>query len=325
MTRLVLGIDTSNYTTSLCAVSLEDGTVVAEARKLLPVEAGQRGLRQSDALFFHVQRLPQVMNDLMSQIRDQNLHTSWAAVGVSVRPRPLSASYMPVFQAGSSFAHTFARSLSLPVLPVSHQEGHLAAAQHFLDMPKEAPFVAVHISGGTSDVLVARPTRFGYAITPLGEGADLHAGQFIDRVGVALGGAFPAGPFLEQLAKSARAQPEFRLTSSATGTSLSFSGPCSAALRAIEAGVPGPDVAFAVQQCVANSVAKAVANACVRVPEAKYCVIAGGVAANAHIRERTSHRLAKAAPNLEVLYAPPRFSSDNALGPAALARKHWFS
>ena len=62
---LFVGFDTSNYTTS-AAVCDADGEVLLNARTLLPVREGERGLRQSDAVFFHVRNLP----DLLGQVRE---------------------------------------------------------------------------------------------------------------------------------------------------------------------------------------------------------------------------------------------------------------
>ena len=58
MTEVVIGLDTSCYTTSAAAVTT-DGRVIASCRKLLPVAAGERGLRQSEAVFMHVRQLPE--------------------------------------------------------------------------------------------------------------------------------------------------------------------------------------------------------------------------------------------------------------------------
>lgn len=319
---LVLGIDTSNYTTSLSAVRADTGELVADARRVLPVREGERGLRQADALFFHVQHLPGVMDDLMAQLAAAGISPAWAGIGVSVRPRPFARSYMPVFRAGASFAYAFARALGLPVVPCSHQEGHLAAACHFL-APWDGPFLALHLSGGTSDLMWAERTRFGYRVTTLEEGADLHAGQFVDRVGVALGLPFPAGPSLERLAQQAPRDSGFRVPSSRPSAGLSFSGPCAAALRAVEAGVPGPEVALAVQICIARTVVKAVLRWRDRLG-ARRLVVAGGVAANADIQSRVRRQLATDAPDLEVHFAPARYASDNALGPARIARDYLF-
>jgi N6-L-threonylcarbamoyladenine synthase len=318
--QCILGIDTSNYTTSVCAVAAKTGEMVAEARHLLPVEKGSRGLRQSDALFFHVRQLPVVMHRMMETIYTTgHRHVTWNAVGVTVRPRPFSSSYMPVFHAGESFAHVFAEALSIPVIHASHQEGHIAAAEYFL--PKDTPesFAAVHISGGTSDMMVARRTRFGYHVDLVGEGLDLHAGQLVDRIGVLLGLPFPAGPQLEQLSQLMDETDTFRIPASVSGSSMSFSGPCSAAERAIRQGIGHAQIARAVEICIANSVIKAVVHTLSSHPELTCAVIAGGVAANERIRNRVLHRFHILRPDVQVLFAPVAYSSDNALGIATIA------
>lgn len=320
--RYVLGIDTSNYTTSLCAISAADGQMAAEVRRLLPVAKGQRGLRQSEALFFHVRRLPALMDDLMGQLRRQDAQAEIVAIGVSFRPRPLAASYMPAFLAGASFAAGLGRVLGVPVLQTSHQEGHIAAATHGASQVPST-FLAVHLSGGTSDVLLARETRLGYQITMLGEGADLHAGQFVDRVGVQLGLPFPAGSHLESLARQAASDFRLRFPASVRGASISFSGPCSAALRAVGQGQDKAEIAAAVQACIASSLVKAIQHAQTLYPAVEDCVIAGGVAENLWIRERIRHRLAVQSQSMTVHFAPSRFSSDQALGVAVIAWRHW--
>ncbi|EPZ48949.1 hypothetical protein N007_03675 [Alicyclobacillus acidoterrestris ATCC 49025] len=325
--KCVLGMDTSNYTTSVCAVSAEQGELLASARMLLPVTSGQRGLRQSDALFFHVRQLPLVMGELMEQLHAKGIVPEWVMAGASVRPRPYASSYMPVFQAGTNFITAMAQALGIPVVRTTHQEGHLAAAEYFVPA-QGARFVAVHISGGTSDVMLAERTEFGYKIDLVGEGMDLHAGQFVDRIGVRLGLSFPAGPALEQLAAMAvrdeESNSDFTLPSSIHGAKMSFSGPLSAAMRALDAGVPAPDVAYAVQMCIATSVAKAV-EYCIRHGDSdvREVVVAGGVASNAVIREHVTDRLERRVRNVRVRFAPPEFARDNALGVARIAWRRY--
>ena len=60
---LFLGIDTSNYTTS-AALADGDGNIIVNLKRLLPVKEGERGLRQSDALFAHTKNLPLIMGEL---------------------------------------------------------------------------------------------------------------------------------------------------------------------------------------------------------------------------------------------------------------------
>ncbi|QQE81300.1 peptidase M22 [Alicyclobacillus sp. SO9] len=305
----------------MCAVRLSDGRVAADSRKLLPVPLGDKGLRQSDALFFHVQQMPEVFARLRQQLTAEDPDAEFALVSVSAHPRPLMRSYMPVFKAGVSFAETLALMANVPVYRTSHQEGHIAAAEYFLEEATSGnSHFAVHLSGGTTDVLLARRTEFGYNVSLLGEGLDLHAGQFVDRVGVAMGFAFPAGPMLERAANET-VNSEFRLPSRVQECRISFSGPCSAALRALDTGTPQAEVALAVENCIANSVVKALLHASKLHPHTRFAVIAGGVAANAQIRHRIAHRLAVLVPSLRPLFAPPEFSRDNALGVATIGRR----
>ena len=80
----VLALDTSNYTTSAAVFDGREGENVGQ---LLQVRPGELGLRQSDALFQHVKQLPQLMEQLASQGRLENIQ----AVGASTRPRASDA------------------------------------------------------------------------------------------------------------------------------------------------------------------------------------------------------------------------------------------
>ena len=77
----ILGIDTSNYTTSAALLDLETGEVHQE-KQLLPVKAGEAGLRQSDAVFHHTRQLPELLERLRpfaggkSGLRCQRFHPS---------------------------------------------------------------------------------------------------------------------------------------------------------------------------------------------------------------------------------------------------------
>ena len=145
---LTLGIDTSNYATSLAVFDTNAGEVVCDCKKFLPVKEGQLGLRQSDALFHHTAALPAMLAELgaradLTQVR---------AVGVSARPRPVEGSYMPCFLAGVSAATAFSLSRALPLIALTHQQGHIAAALYaagdFTLFERES--LVFHVSGGTS-------------------------------------------------------------------------------------------------------------------------------------------------------------------------------
>ena len=179
--ELAIGLDTSCYTTSIAAMDLA-GHLMADARIPLQVKPGGKGLAQSEMLFQHVRNLPVVMERLRQSIGSE---ARVVAIGVSGRPRPVDSSYMPVFLAGLGTAKTIGLALGCPVFEISHQENHLLAGLWSAEMETGPAFLAVHASGGTSEVLKVQKSVAGFAIELLGGSCDLNAGQFIDRVGVA--------------------------------------------------------------------------------------------------------------------------------------------
>ncbi|HHX75194.1 MAG TPA: O-sialoglycoprotein endopeptidase, partial [Firmicutes bacterium] len=250
---MFLGIDTSCYTTSL-AVLDNQGRLLADERKLLPVAAGRRGLRQSEGVFLHLQHLPPLMEALAAQLGPLSL----SAVGVSSRPRPVEGSYMPVFTAGTSFARVLAATCGIPCLQLSHQEGHLLAGMWSIGFTADG-FYALHVSGGTTELLAVQ-TGDTLQITLVGGTQDLHAGQFIDRTGVALGLPFPAGPHLEALAKTAAQAVQIPI--SVKDCMLSFSGPESHVQRLLADGkADRAAVARGVEHCIAKSLRRIICHA----------------------------------------------------------------
>ena len=195
----VLGIDTSNYTTSAALLDTNDLTVV-HSKMPLPVRSGEKGLRQSDAVFHHVRQLPQVLGNLLADSIEKP-----CAVGVTVRPRDQQGSYMPCFLAGETVADSIALALGIAAEKTSHQMGHILAALYDCNalylVKEKKSFIAFHVSGGTTDMLLCTPSG---DITPniehIGGSLDLKAGQLIDRVGIMLGLDFPCGAQLETLA-----------------------------------------------------------------------------------------------------------------------------
>lgn len=310
MTKVLLGIDTSNYRTSLC-LAREDGRIVAEAKRLLKVKEGKRGLQQSEAVFQHVMNLP----ELSEQLRWEEHEI--VAVCVSEKPRPVDQSYMPVFKVGEGLAKSLSIYLKVPLYLTTHQEGHIAAGEYTAqERPAQDRFLAVHLSGGTSEILLCERQASGYAIEKVGGTIDLHAGQLVDRIGVAMGMSFPAGPQIEELAK--QAEGEFRVSSSVEGLTFSFSGPEASLLRAIEAGnASQAQIARATEQCIANTLEKALRNAIEKGLPSDILIV-GGVAANQYMRERLIKRLEHPAVKAKLYFCDPVYSGDNAYGVAML-------
>ncbi len=313
MKKVLLGIDTSNYRTSLCLVD-EDGEIVSEAKRLLRVKAGERGLQQSAAVFQHVMNLPELSDAMALQ--------DWEVVAVcaSSTPRPVEGSYMPVFKVGEGLAKSLSIYHKVPYYLTSHQEGHIAAGEYTAaERPSGDRFLAVHLSGGTSELLACTRLATGYGIEKIGGTVDLHAGQLVDRVGVALGLGFPAGPEIEQLAK--QAEGTYRVPSAVDGLAFSLSGPEAALLRTIKkADVPAAEIARATEQCIANTLEKVLRTA-VESGYPQEILIVGGVAANQYIRERLIKRLEHPSVKAKLYFCDPVYSGDNAYGVGILGWK----
>jgi len=309
-----LGIDTSAYTTSLALVD-ETGQIFSDERLMLQVERGKRGLRQSEALFGHVKNLPKLVERLKPEVFRQV-----KAVAVSAYPRPVEGSYMPVFLAGAATARTLAAALGVPLFQVSHQEGHVRAGMAGNPELNQANgLLAVHFSGGTSEILKIGPGQgHCYDIEMTMTGNDLHAGQLVDRVGVALGLPFPAGREMEKLALQSDGKRKIHLPSSVGGKGFSFSGAETRAMQYIREGIPPEDIAFATLRVIANTLEKALIRECQRLNLGQVLLV-GGVMANSIIKERLRSRLEHQAVGIKLFFAEPLLSSDNAVGVALLA------
>jgi N6-L-threonylcarbamoyladenine synthase len=310
---MFLGIDTSCYTTSVAVVG-EDGSIINDCRMPLKVNEGARGLQQSQAVWQHLNNIPQLMEDIFTEL-DPGLLKS---VTVSAKPRPAVDSYLPVFKAGLGYAKTIARMLRIPLYLTTHQEGHLMAGV-CSELLAKNNFLAIHLSGGTSELLKinASQSPFGFEEEILGKTLDLHAGQFIDRVGVALGLPFPSGPELEKLARLVSEQT-VTIPSVTKNLDFSFSGPESCAQRMIAAGIDQGHIARAVEQCLINTLGKILTRA-VLATGIKDVLLVGGVSANHYIRKVLTANL---KPQQVMLYfAQPELSSDNAVGTALIGRR----
>ena len=306
MSRYTLGIDTSNYATSLAVVDTA-GEVVFAKKRFLPVKAGQLGLRQSDALFHHTVALPEMMQELAQEFD----LTQIDAVGVSQKPRPVECSYMPCFLAGVNAATAFAHAKGIPLVLTTHQQGHAAAA---LFAAKGEQLFAekvllFHISGGTTDLLLCDQVR---RITTLGTSTDLYAGQAVDRVGVRLGFGFPAGAEVSRLA--AQCTEEIKPKSSVKGMQCSLSGLENQCNALLAAGKTPEYVCKYCLLCVADTVVKMTKAAQKEYPGLPV-VCAGGVMSSDIIRAWVQKRLP------QVYFVPGQYSSDNAIGVSILAAR----
>lgn len=303
---LALGVDTSNYATSLAVVNAADKEVVCALKRFLPVPEGGLGLRQSDAVFHHTQALPQLLEELRERVGLSGV----GAVGASARPRDAEGSYMPCFLPGVSFGAAFAAGAGASLVETSHQQGHLAAALLGANRPAllERDILFFHVSGGTTELLLSH----GYTVKEkLGGSLDVHAGQLVDRLGVKLGHPFPAGEAVSRLAEGWDG-PAIDPKVSVKGLDANLSGVQNQCERMLERGEPAAYVARYCLLAIAKSVSQIVGAA--RKSLGSLPVLcAGGVLASGVIRAWLNEALEP------VYYAPPALSADNAVGVAMIA------
>ena len=299
---MYLGIDTSNYTTSAAAFDGRDGV---NRSRLLDVAPGQLGLRQSDALFSHVKRLPVLMEQLFSAVSPGEIQ----AVAVSTRPRAVEGSYMPCFLAGVAVAKSLAAALGVPCHEVSHQQGHVAAALWSagrMDL-MDKPHLAWHLSGGTTELLSITPEGKNVRAEKIGGTSDISAGQIMDRTGKLLALPFPAGKALDQLSQGVEVKP-FRVKTQ--GLTFSLSGlENQVAAFYQRTNSPEETAAFAVSS-VCDVVLRTTREAQKQYPGLEV-VFSGGVASNLTLRRVCGFGV----------FAAPQFSTDNAMGVAVLAER----
>ena len=301
----VIGMDTSNYTTSIACFDGHDGV---NCSRLLPVKQGELGLRQSDAVFAHIKSLPELSGRLFSDVQIGKI----TAVGVSTRPRAVEGSYMPCFMVGYSHAKMMADLLQVPLIEVSHQQGHVAAslwsAGH-LELMDE-PHLAWHLSGGTTELLLVEPEGKNVRCTKIGGTTDISAGQLIDRTGQLLQLPFPSGKHIDALSKEAVQTETFKVK--CPGLEFSLSGVQNKVQQFHEKhGIPAETAAYALR-CVAKAVYLATENALKMYPGCRV-VFSGGVASNSMLRQIMLP--------LNPIFSEPQYSTDNAMGVAVLAHR----
>lgn len=302
---ITLGIDTSNYTTS---VAVYNGVSFEMLRQILDVGEGKRGIRQSEGVFVHNRELPCMIEKIL---KNKKIN----AIGVSTRPRNVKGSYMPVFTVGHGYARAMAAALKIPIHEFSHQDGHIMAgvysAKRFDLLYK--PFISVHISGGTTEILKSEFDGYNFVNEIIGGTLDISVGQLIDRCGVAMGLHFPCGKELEVLAS--KTDKTENLPFSLHGAYMNLSGVETKLMRAIS----GEDAkqARTILCYIRDVLSKAISSA-MNETGLENVLIAGGVASNSIIRKGLQKM------DVNICFASKELSSDNSVGIAiltALAQK----
>lgn len=304
MAKVVLGIDTSNYKTSV-ALTDENGSIRYQRSEFLKVEQGKRGLRQSVAFFHHCQVLPSFIEEAFQTVDPKEI----VSVAVSSRPRNVEGSYMPVFLSGVQTGTVISSALQVPMNCFSHQEGHIEAILSTLPPMPQKPFLLFHLSGGTTECLLCERTSEGYAVEIVGGTKDISVGQLLDRTGVQLGYDFPAGKYLDRIAME-RSFTVFPGKIRIQDGFFNLSGTETQVMKSIEEKgdevVPG--IFYRIQQLLHDTAVQLS-----RKYEVDTVVMAGGVSASETLR-KYADLWQEQRDGCRILFGDPVLSGDNAVG-----------
>ncbi len=305
--KAFIGIDTSNYTTSFAICDL-DGNILKNYKILLPVKEGERGLRQSDAVFAHIKNLPLIAK----KIKEDSDRYEILAIGHSAYPRDVEGSYMPCFLVGEALSDILASLYKVDNYKFSHQAGHIRASVYSSGAITNENFIAFHVSGGTTEILHVTVENNSYIIDLLGGSNDLHAGQAIDRIGVKMGLKFPCGPKIEALAKdNLESLPQYNI--SVNDFTCNLSGLENIAGKLFDKTQNKELVSALTIDFINKTISKLTVNLRKKYPN-EQIIYAGGVMSNSIIKENIKSRFSN------VYFATPEYSSDNASGIALLTR-----
>ena len=307
--NIILGIDTSCYTTSIAAISL-DKRVILNEKIMLKVKENERGLRQSEAVFQHVNNLGELGEKINDIIKSYNIK----GICVSSKPRPIDKSYMPVFTVGQNFAKLIKSMINTPLYETSHQENHIEASLFTNKLKNTKKFISVHMSGGTTEILLVNKKENHYNIEIVGGSKDISFGQLIDRIGVKLGYKFPAGKYIDENAINCREKIEQGLKTSVKEGYMNLSGLENQTIKLIDKRNNQY-----ISKLVLDSVVKNMYKSLLYISE-KYkideIVFAGGVSASKYVSEKLSYELKRQ--NIYAYFTNSQYATDNAIGCAII-------
>lgn len=308
--QLSLGIDTSNYKTSVAVVDA-GGKILFNSQNFLYVKEGERGLRQSDAFFQHVKKLPSIFEEVFAI---PGIRENIGSISVSSRPRPVEGSYMPVFMAGQSFASALSSALNVPLYEFSHQEGHVEAVKYYSKFKDSTKLATFHFSGGTTEALLVDLEQNTFEI--VGGTKDLAYGQVLDRVGVALGLQFPCGEELDEIAIFANYAHKKLSKIKVSDCFVNLSGIETQAQRLI-GEIKADELVCELFDKICASIKEMTMQISSKY-DVKDFLFAGGVSSSGYMRNYLKNHLPK---DINFAFGEPKLSSDNAVGIALLGGK----
>ncbi len=307
--NIIIGIDTSCYTTSIAAISLGK-KVIFNKKIMLNVKDGSNGLRQSEAVFQHINNLGELSEEIKDILKDYEIK----GICVSKKPRPMKDSYMPVFMAGYNFAKTSSALVGCKLYETTHQENHIEASLFTNDIINKDKFLSIHMSGGTTEILLVNKIKDNYNIEIVGGTKDISFGQLIDRIGVRLGYKFPAGKYIDEDAINCNEKIDKGLKTSVKEGYMNLSGLENQINNLIQ-DKSKEYIAKILLESIIRNIYKSILHI-----SKKYnlneVVFAGGVSASKYIRKELKYKLYKE--NIDAYFTEPEYSTDNALGCAII-------
>jgi N6-L-threonylcarbamoyladenine synthase len=298
---LVLGVESSCDETGVALYDSAHGLLAHALHSQIAMHNAYGGVVPELASRDHIRRvLP-----LTRQVMLESGRTLSDLDGIAYTQGPGLAGALLV---GAGMARALAYALNVPAVGVHHLEGHMLSPL-ISDTPPQFPFIALLVSGGhTQLMLVSGVGRY----TLLGETLDDAAGEAFDKTAQLLGLGYPGGPALSQLAASGKAS-RFNLPRPMLNSGdfdFSFSGLKTAVLTLVRKVGLGEaaDIAAAFQAAAVDVLVNKSLAACAH-SGATRLVVAGGVGANAHLRDRLTREAA--ARGIKVFYPRLEFCTDN--------------
>jgi N6-L-threonylcarbamoyladenine synthase len=303
---VILAIETSCDDTCAAVVEADGRRALSNVVHTQTEHARYGGVVPEVASRAHLERLDGVVEKALS-----DAEVSLDAVGsVAVTTRP---GLIGALLVGVAAAKGLAYARKLPLVPVNHLEGHVAAA-YLADPTLEPPLVALIASGGHTTLYAVDED---HAMNLLGETLDDAAGEALDKGARMLGLGFPGGPAISRAALGGdRDRYEFPVgLKDRNNLDFSFSGLKTSLLYKLkemdreQVIEELPHLAAGYEAAVVEALSRKLLRAA-DLYNAPAVVVAGGVAANASLRGTLEEECAKVG--IRLVVPPPELCTDNA-------------
>lgn len=313
--NIIIGIDTSCYTTSIAAINL-DRKIIFNEKIILKVKKNEKGIRQSEGVFQHTNNLGQISSKIQDTLKEYNV----VGICASKTPRPQKDSYMPVFNVGYNYAKLYASMSNCEFYTTTHQENHIEASLYNKNLENKNKFISIHMSGGTTEILLVTNKNHQYNIEIIGKTKDISFGQLIDRVGVKLSYDFPAGKYVDKSAIQCEEKILNGLKTSVVKGDMNVSGVENQIDRLLNDNKAPNYICKVTLDTIVRYIIKSLTYLCEEY-KINEVVFAGGVSASEYIKKEVTKKLNKN--NIKSYFTNPEYATDNGVGCALIGVKNY--